>query len=92
MSALVLTQHIAVATGTPVTIGRETLQATPCTLAAIPTSGGTLGVEYQLVADGTWIAWPAGAVAATTVYVLSGPVYALRFTTTTKNGVIELAQ
>ena len=89
----VVTQRIAVTAGSTVTIGPETFPtADPCTIAAIPTSGGTLLVEYQVAPSGTWLEWPAGAVATNTVYLLTGPVYALRFTATTKDGTAEIAQ
>ena len=88
-------QIVDVPADSSVTVGTYTSCipiVTPCTLAAIPGAGGTLLVEYQIAPDGAWIEWPAGAVATATVYLLTGPVYALKFTATTKDGVVELAQ
>ena len=64
----------------------------PLTVSAIPGAGGTLLVEYQLVQNGAWTDWPGGIVAAKTIYVLNGPVYALRFTAAVSTGVVEIAQ
>ena len=64
----------------------------PLTVSAIPGAGGTLLVEYQLVKDGSWTEWPGGAVAAKAIYVLAGPVYALRFTAAVAAGVVEIGQ
>ena len=64
----------------------------PLTVSAIPGAGGTLLVEYQLVKDGSWTEWPGGVVAAKTIYVLAGPVYALRFTAAVSTGTVEIAQ
>jgi len=64
----------------------------PLTISAIPGAGGTLLVEYQLVKDGSWTEWPGGVVAAKTIYVLAGPVYALRFTAAVAAGVVEIGQ
>lgn len=65
----------------------------PCTVAAIPGGGGgSLLVEYQVVPSGSWTAWPASTVTTKTVYVLNGPVHALRFTATTANGTVEITQ
>lgn len=64
----------------------------PLTISAIPGAGGTLLVEYQLVKDGSWTEWPGGTVAVKTIYLLSGPVYALRFTAAVSTGVVEIAQ
>lgn len=88
-----LTQLITVGTAAAVTISSETFQGSdPVTVAAVPGSGGTLAVDYQLASGGTWHAWPGGAVSTTTVYLLTGPVYALKFTAATQPGVVELAQ
>lgn len=88
-----LTKSITVGTSAAVTISSETFDGSaPVTVAAIPGSGGTLAVAYQLADGGTWHNWPAGAVASTTVYLLTGPVYALKFTATTQPGAVELAQ
>lgn len=64
----------------------------PITISAIPGAGGTLLVEYQLVQDGAWTDWPGGTVAAKTIYMLTGPAYALRFTAVTQTGIVEIAQ
>ena len=64
----------------------------PLTIRAVPGSGGTLLVEYRVSADGNWIAWPASTVSTATVYVVSGPVNALRLTATTASGTVEIAQ
>lgn len=64
----------------------------PLTVSAIPGAGGTLLVEYQLVKDGSWTEWPGGTVAVKTIYVLAGPVYALRFTAAVAAGVVEIGQ
>ncbi len=62
----------------------------PITVRAKPGGGGTLLVEYQVVPSGDWTAWPAGTVAAATVAILAGPLYALRFTAAAATGTIEL--
>lgn len=64
----------------------------PLTVSAIPGAGGTLLIEYQLVSGGAWTEWPGGTVAAKTIYVLAGPVYALRFTAVVSTGTVEIAQ
>lgn len=64
----------------------------PLVIGAIPGASGTLLVEYRLTPTGTWIAWPPGTVSATTLYKLTGPVEALRFTAAVANGVVEVAQ
>lgn len=64
----------------------------PLTVSAIPGAGGTLLIEYQLVSGGTWTEWPGGTVAVKTIYVLAGPVYALRFTAVVSTGTVEIAQ
>jgi len=64
----------------------------PLTIRAKPGSGGTLLIEYRISTDGDFIAWPAGTVSSAKVYVLTGPVEALRFTATTADGVVEIAQ
>ena len=93
MAYVAVSQRHTVAVGSPVIIGLETLPvAASCTVAAIPGATGTLLVEYQVAPDGTWFAWPAGTVSTNTVYLLTGPVYALKFTATTDDGVVELAQ
>ena len=90
-----VSQKVTVTTTTPVTIttgGEDIPIVTPLVLSAIPGATGTLLVEYQVAPDGLWIEWPAGDVATTTVYVLTAPVYALRFTATTDDGIVEIAQ
>ena len=64
----------------------------PVTVAALPGAGGTLLVEYQIVEGGSWTDWPGGAVATKTIYVLTGPVYALRFTAAAQDGTVEITQ
>lgn len=64
----------------------------PITVAVIPGALGTMGVEYKISAAGEWVAWPAGTVSTHTIYVLTAPVYGLRFTATTADGVVEVAQ
>lgn len=93
MAQRAVSQRHSVAVGSPVTIGPETLPlASPCSVAAIPGSSGTMLVEYQIAPGGTWFSWPGGAVSANTVYLLTGPVYAMRFTAATTAGVVEIAQ
>ena len=90
-----MSRAFLVSPGTPQTLvgGSPTaVLPTPLTVAATPGALGTLLVEYQISESGTWIAWPAGDVATATVYVLTGPVHALRFTATTDGGVVEIAQ
>lgn len=90
-----MSRALSVSPGTPQTLvgGSPTaVLPTPLTVAATPGALGTLLVEYQISESGTWIAWPAGDVATATVYVLTGPVHALRFTATTDDGVVEIAQ
>lgn len=62
----------------------------PATIAAIPGAGGTILIEYQLVKDGSWTNWPDGAVAAKTISVLGGPVYALRLTADVSDATVEV--
>lgn len=90
---------VTVTTATPVTLtssGSNYVNSgafdIPCTVAAIPGGGGSLLVEYQIVPSGSWTSWPAGTVTAKTIYVLSGPVHALRFTATTVSGTVEITQ
>lgn len=64
----------------------------PLTIVALPGAAGTLLVEYQVVENGSWTDWPAGAVASKTIYLLNGPVYALRFTAAADDGVVEITQ
>lgn len=64
----------------------------PLTIVAIPGAGGTLLVEYEVATGGNWQSWPAGAVAVATAYVMTGPVYALRFTAVTASGTVDIAQ
>ena len=90
-----ITQAIPVTVGTPVTadagVSGHPLPY-PITLRAKPGSGGTLLVEYRISPTGDFVAWPAGTVSAPTVDTLTAPVEALRFTATTANGVVEVAQ
>ena len=65
---------------------------TPLTLRAVPGSGGTLLVEYRIAGGGAFVAWPAGTVSSATLYTLTGPVNALRFTAATATGTVEIAQ
>lgn len=64
----------------------------PMTLAAIPGSGGTLLIEYQVARGGHWFEWPDGVVSAPTLAVVDGPLHALRFTAATAEGVVEMNQ
>ena len=64
----------------------------PLTVRAKPGSGGTLLVEYRITPTGDFTAWPAGTVTAATVYVLNGPVEALRLTAGVADGTAEIAQ
>ena len=85
----------SVSPGTPQTLvgGSPTaVLSTPLTVAATPGALGTLLVEYQIAESGAWVDWPAGDVATPTIYVLTAPVHALRFTATTDDGVVEIAQ
>ncbi|HOW76826.1 MAG TPA: hypothetical protein PK959_13010 [Candidatus Competibacteraceae bacterium] len=90
--------QIAVAAAMPVIYAAASLNETlpwPINITAVPGAGtpaGTLLVEYQTTSSGAWMAWPSGAVSVTTTYLLTGPVYALRFTADTQDGVVELAQ
>jgi hypothetical protein len=85
---------ITVTTASPViytSSGSESSKLpTPMTVVAIPGSGGSLSVEYQVTSGGSWIAWPSGTVVAKTVNVLNGPVFALRFTAYHVNGTVEI--
>ena len=81
-------RSIIVTTAAPITF----TITMPITVAVIPGSGGTLLVEYQLVPDGLWYPWSAGAAATKTVYALVSPVNALRFTATTADGIVEVTQ
>lgn len=93
MDRLNVAQRFTVTVGSPVTISTETLSGgSPLTLSAIPGVLGTLLVEYQLAPNGRWFEWPAGAVTTASVYLLTGPVYALRFTAATTDGVVEMVQ
>jgi hypothetical protein len=85
-------KSLTVTTATPIieSSGGEWMMNIPMTVAAVPGAGGTLAVEYQIVADGSWTAWPDGTVSAKTISVLNGPVYALRFTAATANGTVEI--
>lgn len=89
---------LTITAGAPVTYAATNTDETlpyPLTVTVTPGIGspaGTLLVEFQTAYGGAWIDWPAGAVAATTTYMLTGPVYALRFTADTRSGTVELAQ
>lgn len=91
-------EQITVTAAMPVIYAAASIDETlpwPINITAVPGSGtpaGTMLVEKQTASSGVWEAWPAGAVAVPTTYVLTGPVYALRFTADTQNGVVELAQ
>lgn len=63
---------------------------TPLTVMAVPGSGGTLLVEYQVVEDGSWAEWPDGTVTAVTDNKLDGSVFALRFTAAVATGIVEI--
>lgn len=91
-------KSITVTTSTPIVYSsggsssqKPTALPYPLGIVAVPGSGGTLVVAFQLVKDGTWVNWDSGVVSAATASVLTGPVYALRFTAATANGVIELS-
>lgn len=64
----------------------------PIVVAVTPGVLGTMAVEYKVSAAGEWIAWPGGTVSTHTIYVLTAPVYGLRFTATTANGSAEVSQ
>ena len=64
----------------------------PLTIRVKPGGGGSMLVEYRLSASGDFIQWPYGTVSESKVYVLNGPVESLRFTSTTSNGVVDIAQ
>ncbi len=86
---------ISVTTATPVVFtsrgsGSYEKLPVPMTVVAIPGSGGTLSVEYQVVANGSWTAWPGGTVTTKTVSILNGPLFALRFRAYVVDGVVEI--
>lgn len=84
---------ITVAVGTPAIFssdGSGSKLPVPMTIVAIPGSGGTLSVEYQVVSGGSWTAWPSGTVTTKTVSMLNGPLYALRFKAYVVNGTVEI--
>lgn len=91
---------VSVVVGAPVTLtssGSNYINSgafeIPCTVVVIPGGGGgTLLVEYQVVPAGSWTNWPAGTVSDKTIYILSGPVNALRFTAAVADGVVEITQ
>jgi hypothetical protein len=88
-----ITQLFTVAVGTPVTL--EAAQYSipyPLTVHAVPGVGGTILVEYRITPTGSFVAWPAGTVAASTISKLNGPVEALRFTAAVADGVVGVAQ
>jgi hypothetical protein len=90
-----VTQQVAVTTATPVTIstGTDSIPLVyPMVVTAVPGATGTLLVEYQVAVEGVWQEWPAGTVSTTTTYLLTGPVYALKFTASTDDGIVEIAQ
>ena len=71
----------------------------PCSVVAIPGSGGTAKVEYTLssiaavgAGSATWVEWDDGAVSDTTGTALYSPVTALRFTATTEDAVFLVHQ
>lgn len=86
-------QSFDVIVGTPLVLDSNQYSIPyPLTIRAKPGSGGTLLIEYRISATGDFIAWPAGTVAIPTLYVINGPVEALRLTAGTANGVVETAQ
>jgi hypothetical protein len=87
------TQLFTIVVGSPQTLeAAEFSIPYPATVFANPGSGGTLLVEYRISPAGSWIAWPDGTVAVDTVYLLNGPVEALRFTALLADGTVEVAQ
>lgn len=87
------TQRVAVTTAAVVIVdGHGYSLPFPLNITAVPGSGGTLLVEYQTAQAGVWTAWPSGTVSAKTIFLLTGPVHALRFTAAVAAGVIEIAQ
>ena len=90
-------RSIAVTTSTPVVyICESSVQAPvtlefPLSIVAVPGSGGTLAVAFQVIKDGAWVNRVAGVVTTTTARVLNGPVYALRFTAATADGTVEIS-
>lgn len=91
-----ITQQITISTSTPTILdGNGFSIPVPLTLTAVPGSGGTLKVEYQVAEDGVWQLWPegvSGIVSSTTTSRLESPVNALRFTASTADGIVEIAQ
>ena len=87
-------QTLTVTVGSPVIIAADSRRSLiiPATVRATPGSGGTLLVEYRVSAEGAFVAWPAGTVSSVAIYVLTGPVQALRFTAATAHGMVEIAQ
>ena len=96
LGARTITQKLTVSPSAPSVVdGNGYSIPYPVTIAAVPGGGGTLKVEYQVAADGTWQLWPAGTagvVSSTTTMKLNGPVNALRFTAAAAAGVVEIGQ
>lgn len=78
--------------------GEPILVDGPCTVSAIPGSGGTMDVQFTtsprsaLAASAVWQDWPAGAVSSTTNDALLTRVAAVRAKATTADGVLEVFQ
>lgn len=88
-----ITQRVTVTTDSAVTLDGDGYSIPwPVNILALPGSGGTILVEWQMAAGGAWTAWPYGAVSTKTQDLLQGPVYALRFTAAIANGIVEIAQ
>lgn len=87
-------RSITVEVGTPVILtsgGDDSSDSlpVPAVVSVLPGAGGTLLVEYQVIENGSWTDWPGGAAAVKTIYVLTGPIYSLRFTAAVSNGTAE---
>ena len=83
-----------VADGTPVIAQRSSFHSNkslphPLTVLCSPGSGGTILMEYRTHSHDSWVS-VASAFAVDTVYQLTGPVQALRFTAATNDGTVSI--
>lgn len=84
-----------VVVGTPVIAQRSSFYSNkplphPLTVQCSPGAGGTLLMEYRMHDQDSWVE-VATAFATDTVYLLSGPVQALRFTAAVNDGTASIS-
>lgn len=92
-------KNIAVPTAAPVIVNCKDVNIVfPLSIAAHPGAGGTMLVECSLhpnadvdSSGAVWFPWIDGTVSTDTLGSLASPVAAIRFTSATAAGTVELA-